>query len=150
MNSLVKRASRLMIFIFGVSIPLISLTYTKKINLSFDSLFPKAAFENVLDESMQVLGEVENLRVKGEIEREFDFVNDIIVGKLFHIRICIENIKNQNPLVHQEDIQYLTKLMNKIAFEYKRVPFLHIEKTRSNYVFGLIKDIESRLQEMFR
>jgi len=142
-----KRTLQLIVFILGI-VPITLIACQKKVDLSFDTLFPKSTFETVLDASMQVLGEIEQVHVKGEIERSFDCINDIIVGKLFHIRVCVENFHEQIPQIQEEDLEYLSKLLGKISCEYKKIFTFRVKRAKSGYVFELIKNIQSRLEDM--
>jgi len=126
----------------------ISLSGSNKISLSFDQPFPQTPFVSALNGSMQILGEIECLDENNQDLKEFNLIDDVIVGKLFHVRVCIENIKDQKSPVFFDDIEYLDNLVSKIAAEYKRVFRSHLNKARSNYIVEFIKDIQARLRKL--
>jgi len=118
----------------------------EKVVLNFDKLFPETPFKVVLDRCMEVYGDIDSLSGTKYLLQDYDLLNDAIIGRLFQIRVCMENIKNQRPCVPMEDVEYLQILLESMLSSYKNVFRRYMNKPKSGYVISLIEGISKRLQ----
>jgi len=97
---------------------------------------------------MKVQGDINSLSDTPLLVPDFDLLNDLIVGRLFHIRVYIETMKHQEQTVHPEDIVYLMALLENMLASYKNICINNSVKTKkSGYIVNLIRDIQLRLEE---
>jgi len=129
---------------------------TNKVAVDFDKLFPQTPFGYVLESCMQLCAKISlemsdilecSPEVKGRLEQEFDLFSDALVGKLFHIKTAIENIKCQKPLAHPEDIVYLTQVFDEMLSCYKCKCAARKNMPQMGYVSELIRGIKKKLRK---
>jgi len=122
------------------------------IALHFDRLFPQTPFEMMFDASVQLYQFCQEFEYVCKtkscdpcFEPDFDLFTDVLVGKLFGIKMSVGKIACQMPRAHQEDIGYLSKLFDDLLCDYKTTCSVFMDKPKSGYVGHLIGDIQSKL-----
>jgi len=115
------------------------------VEISFDRLFPKTAFGYVLESCMQLCEDLQQLHVSKAPGHTLDFFSDMLVGKLFHLKTSIENMRCQRPAVHPEDIAYLILVFDEMLSCYKSKSVSYKHTPQIGYVSHLIGDIKKKL-----
>ena len=119
-----------------------------KISIDFDRLYPETPFKKTMRSCVMVLQEIDLLyRNKGEV-CNYDLFADVIVGKLFCIKMNLEYIALQKPPAHKEDIVFLEGMFDKILFDYKSTCSGYLDKPKSGYVVQLIEDIKVKCSNL--
>ncbi|MFC1842164.1 hypothetical protein ACFLYU_00720 [Candidatus Dependentiae bacterium] len=125
-----------------------------RVEVSFDRLFPQTPFTHVLKSCVSVLQDFDDVRqTKGQDPQGGDVqgqevLTDLVVGKLFGIKMSIAKIKCQRPVYHKEDIVYLRELCDEILYEYKVTCSSFMHKPKSGYVELLIDQIKCKLDTL--
>jgi len=148
------------LFVFMILSKSVFLLCTDKIAVNFDRLFPQTSFEYVLESCMKLCEDiscisssmqedtVEQKRGCEQELQELELFSDALVGKLFHIKTSIENMRCQRPQVHSEDIVYLCKLFDKIfdCYVSKCIAFTCDQEPQVGYVAQLVGEIKRKLK----
>lgn len=126
----------------------------KFIQLNFDKIFPETQISKVFDSCIRVYqdldfifsGEIFNVKCRNNnrLDYNFDIFTDLLVGKLFDVKIVISKV----PVFKQEDIEYLNKIFDKILFEYKSTCESckqFVNNPKSENVYEIIKEIKGKL-----
>jgi len=119
-----------------------------KLEISFDVLYPQTPFKHTLRSCCEVLQGFDVLHDKKGESCDCDLLTDAIVGKLFHIKMNMENIRLQKPQAHLEDIAFLERVFDKILLDYKRTCSGYLDKPKSGYVVQLIHDIKAKCETL--
>lgn len=116
--------------------------------VSFDSLYPNTPFKTTLCSCCRVLQDFDLLQNKKCERCDYEVFTDLIVGKLFHIKMSIDNIRLQKPAAHPEDIAFLEDIFDKVLCDYKCTCSCYLDKPKSGYVVQLIGDIKSKCKSL--
>ena len=147
MRNKIKKASVYGMFFIMILFSPSSFSIHNKLTLHFDILFPEIPFKVILDTCMKVQGDIDSLSDAKFLIKDFELLNDLIVGRLFHIRICVENIKSQEPCVHPEDIAYLITILENMLSSYTHMYINDSVKTKKGiYIVNLIRGIKLKLK----
>jgi len=127
-----------------------------KIEINFDRLFPQTPFTSLFDSCMQLSQLCQEFGIacktkpcgfdEAEAEDDFDFFTDLLVGKLFTIKMSIGKLACQKPAAHKEDLCYLAELFDDMLCDYKTTCSGFLDKPKSGYVSCLISDIKVKLK----
>ena len=95
---------------------------SEKISLSFDQLYPETPLQKVLEECMRLQYEFDTRGYDEQMhEQEASLFIDVVVGRLFHMHSCIENLVKQKIFIHPEDRRYLLKIFDGLLFSYQKL-----------------------------
>jgi len=118
------------------------------VEVNFDSLYPSTPFKTTLFSCCKLLQDFDLLHNKKCELCDYEVFTDLIVGKLFDIKMKIENIQLQKPPAHVEDIAFLETVFDRILLDYKCTCSRYLGKPKSGYVVQLIHDIKSRCKSL--
>jgi len=131
--------------LFGICVCATMLfSYADKVKVNFDSLYPSTPFKTTLVSCLQVLEDFNLVRNKTCTLTDYETFTDLIVGKLFHIKMCFERIEVQKPSAHPEDLVFLDTVFEKILLDYRSTCSCYMKKPKSGYVVQLISDIKTK------
>lgn len=126
------------------------------LQLNFDKIFPETPLKNVFDSCAKVYQELDlarasdffslNVGSRGQMDANFDIFTDLLVGKLFNIKVGISKV----PEYHEEDVAYLNNIFDKILLDYQTTCASCTQfssNPKSENIPEIIKEIKSKLHK---
>lgn len=99
-----------------------SYIFAGQVYVNFDSLFPKIGLQNVLEHCVQIQYEFDLCSGQNMLDKyDLALFVDMIVGKLFHVQYCLKKMIDSAVLIKKEDVQYVCKVLQRIASGYKKL-----------------------------
>lgn len=118
--------------------------------LNFDKLFPQTPMQVVLESCMRIQHELLWQVTRDHVdEAEAELLVDLIVGRLYHVRSCTQEIVTSSFVVHEEDLMYLFSLLETIKETYQKL----MEKdlpAHGKHALALLSDIKTSLDTLTR
>ena len=101
------------IFFFVVSSA--TLSYTKQVLLSFDTLFPSSWFKKALDSCVQVWNDMQVFQEHNDnMIQDHTLLFDAIVGRLVYAHFCLERMVKEKHKIVTDDIVYFVEVVERI------------------------------------
>lgn len=118
--------------------------------VNFDKLFPQSPLHIVLESFMRIQHELLWHAARDKVDdAESELLIDLVVGRLYHVRSCTQEIIASNLVVQEEDLMYLFSLLETIMETYHK---LMQEKlpAHGKHALALLSDIKTLLETLTR
>jgi len=113
----------------------------QSISVNFDQPFPVTELQNILEICLQLQYDIDLCVQQNDVD---SFFVDAIVGRLFHLRHLVKKLVNKKIVVHQEDVQYLLEIVEKIHVGYKTLQGLPDQAIHVPVLLGAVqKELKS-------
>ena len=137
-----KQHLRSVMFLFAFCC---TIGFAEKVSLDFDRLFPETQLQTILEGCMQLQYEFTVRDSEQQMhEQEASLFVDIVVGRLFHMHSCVENIVKQKIFMHPEDRSYLLKMLDGLLRSYQKLFEIGLP-AKGVHVVTLLANIKQKL-----
>jgi len=111
---------------------------------TFDALFPSTPFKQVMMTCAQIRSSVSTLESYRDNDQDYETLGDLLVGRLTHLTIRVNDMLKDRRVMHNDDIEYLIAILEYMADEMK-VAFQGNLAERGQSASALIEGMKSKL-----
>ncbi len=118
--------------------------------LNFDKLFPQTPMQVVLESCMRIQHELLWQVARDHVdEEEAQELVDLIVGRLYHVRSCVQEIVTSSFVMQEEDLMYFFSLLETIIETYQKLMKTDLP-AHGKHALALLSDIKTLLDTLTR
>jgi hypothetical protein len=111
--------------------------------LNFDKLFPQSPMQIMLESCMRIEHELLWCATRDHVdESEAEDLVDLVVGRLYHVRACAQEVADCHLPLHEEDVTYLFSLLETIQETYTKLMKTSLP-AYGKHALALLSDIRS-------